>query len=56
MKIDKFTLLALGGTALTFAGTLLSNAVNDKKQEELINKKVEEMFEEYTSTPVQEEA
>lgn len=54
--VDKFTLLALGGTLLTLAGTLVNNAVNDKKQEEAINKKVEELFNEYTSTPVQEEA
>lgn len=48
-------IMALAGTALTLAGTLLGNKVNDKKQEDLINKKVEEMFEEYTSTPIEKD-
>lgn len=54
MKIKdyKFELMALAGTALTLAGTLLGQKVNDKKQEDIINKKVEEMFEEYKQTPI----
>lgn len=52
MKIKnyKFELMALTGTALTLAGTLLGQKVSDKKTEDAINKKCEELFEQYTAT------
>lgn len=57
MKIKdyKFELMALAGTALTLAGTLLGQKVTDKKTEDAINKKCEELFEEYTSTPIEKD-
>ena len=51
----KYEIMALAGTALTLCGTLLGNKVNDKKQEDMINKKVEEMFNDYTSAHAEQE-